>query len=260
MKKTVILLCCLVAIFSANLNSYSAASKDNAQVQFVSKDGFNLVGIMNIPKSATIKTKVPLVIFLHSLGGSKETWRTFPTQVEGLNVATFSIDMRGHGQSTMNKSQKKSYWQNYTNETFAKYPTDIAYAVKYVKDNYPEVDTSKYAIVAANISANAAIIASGEKLITPKTLILLSPTMSYKGLNSSTPLVNYGTKPVLIIASKSDKFTYSECSSLIKYAQGVKQLQSFPTGGNGEELLLFQPQSKGIIINWLKKYLLNITK
>lgn len=255
MKKILLGLFVTVLAISSTYVAYSLP-KTNTQVQFVGKDGFNLTGTVNVPKNATIKNKVPMVIFLHSLGRTKESWKTFPTDLENINVATFNIDMRGHGQSILTKGQKKSYWQNYTTAIFSKYPSDIADAVKYVKDNYPEVDANKIAIVASNISANAAVVAAGNKSISPKTLILLSPTTTYKGLSSTTPLVNYGAKPVLIIVSKSDKFTYSECSSLIKYAQGVKKLEVFPTGGNGEDLLFFQPKSKTIIIDWLKNYLI----
>lgn len=239
----------------------NAAKKNKSGIQllhFKAQDGFNLAGYIHVPKKNSVKTKIPLVIFIHSIGRDSDSWLTFPSQIYGLGIATFSLDLRGHGESIKNKNDKYRYWINFDNKDFAKYPEDIISAINYIKKQYPEVDTGKTAIIAAGIGANAAIIAGSKNNTAVKTMILLSPTLSYKGLETRIPLVAYGNHPILILASREDTFAYKGSSELIKYGQGTKELKIFPYGGDGIDLIKFQPETKGIIINWLKTKLLNI--
>ena len=175
----------------------------------------------------------------------------FPLQIHSLGAAVFTMDLRGHGQSIKNKNGKYRYWVSFNNKEFAKYPDDIVSAINYIKKQYPEISTNKTAIIAAGIGANAAIIA-GSKSKSIKTLILLSPTLSYKGLETRISLVGYGHHPVLIMASKEDVFAYQDSLELIKYGQGEKVLKVFPYGGDGIDLIKFQPETKEMIISWLK--------
>jgi len=220
-------------------------------IQYQSSDGFNITGQLDIPNRASVKKRVPLVILLHSLGGSKNDWGTFPQSIKNLGFATLCLDMRGHGLSIIDRRNKKRYWSNFKVKEFAKYPVDVNAGIKYIKDNYPEINTSKVALVGADIGANTAII-TGSRSKNIKTIVLLTPTISYKGLETRIPMAEYGVHPVLIIVSKSDGFAYKGASDLIKYAQGKKQLKVYPYGGCGISLLKFQPSSKNIILNWLK--------
>lgn len=221
-------------------------------IQYQSKDGFNIAGVLDVPKNASVNKKAPLVIFLHSLGGSKSDWGTFPNSVKSLGYATLALDLRGHGLSILDKKNKKKYWPNFKQKEYSKYSDDVNMGIKYLKDNYPEINANKVAIIGANIGADTAILAGSKSSSNIKTLILMSPFSHYKGIDARIPLVEYGTHPVLILVSKSDHFVYNDSSQLIKYAQGKKQLKVYPFGGNGISLLKFQPASKTVILDWLK--------
>lgn len=252
----IIFISMIVFLLSYSKETFSAKkSSGPATVQYEAKDGFNIVGQVNIPKGASARSKVPLVIFAHSLGRSKLDWQGFPIALSSIGVATLSIDLRGHGQSILDKKGRKRYWQNFQNIQFKKYPDDLLFGITYIKDSYPEIDTNRIAIIGSGIGANAAVIAAGKSNKNIKTLVLLSPTLTYKGLDIRIPVVGYGANPVLIVAGKNNIYSYKDSQELIKYAQGVKVLEAYPLGSDGMDLLKFQPAGKTAIINWLKKYL-----
>jgi len=169
-------------------------------------------------------------------------------------MAILALDLRGHGQSIMDKKGKRKYWQNFSDKDFQKYPEDICSALDSIRQQYPEININKVAIVASNISANAAVIAASKNNKAVKTLVLLSPTINYRGIETRIPMAEYGHNPVLVVVSEKDRFSYIGSSELIKYAQGIKELKVFPDGGNGTSLLKFQPESQKIILDWLNKY------
>ncbi|MFA6989606.1 MAG: alpha/beta hydrolase, partial [Candidatus Gastranaerophilaceae bacterium] len=159
-------------------------------IEIETKDKIMIEGIIELPKSATTKNKAPLVIMLHSIGGNKEIYNPFVEELRKRGIASVRIDLRGHGQSIGNSvNSKKTYWQQYSSKTFKKYPDDILTVLNFVKENFQQVNTNKTAIIAADISANASIIAANNKI---KTLVLISPCLDYQGLKTPIKLVNYG--------------------------------------------------------------------
>ncbi|MDD3013534.1 MAG: alpha/beta fold hydrolase [Candidatus Gastranaerophilales bacterium] len=252
-RNSLILVFVFSLIFGFNyIVNAAGKSSGTTVIQYQGKDGFNITGVLDVPNEASVKKKVPLVIFLHSLGGSKRDWKTLPNLVKGLGCATLNIDLRGHGQSILDRRSKKRYWPNFKNLEFSKYPDDVNQGIKYIKDNYPEINVSKIAIIGSDIGANTAILAGSKDFRKVKALILLSPTSFYKGLDTRIPLADYGIHPVLIIVSQSDRYAYNDSTDLIKYAQGKKQLKVYPFGGSGVDLLQFQPESKSLIVDWIK--------
>jgi hypothetical protein len=92
-KNSLILFLGFAAIFSFSYIVYAAGkSAGSTVIQYQAKDGFNITGILDIPTGASVKKKVPLVIFLHSLGGSRLDWGTFPNSVKSLGAATLNLD------------------------------------------------------------------------------------------------------------------------------------------------------------------------
>lgn len=247
-----ILIILLMSCFICTPEIWAAKNTSNAvNVQFTAKDGFNLTGSLCIPKNKSAKNRVPLAILLHSIGGTRMDWLDYPNKIKNLGIAVLVVDLRGHGQSIINKNGRRRYWQNFNDKEFQKFSDDIISAINYIKTQYPEIDVNKIALIGSDIGANAAVVASGQYSKGIKTLVLLSPTTDFKGIDTRIPMVSYGNHPVLIMVSHNDRFSYFGASELIKYAQGKKVLKVFPYGGNGIDLLKFQPESQKIIINWL---------
>jgi len=226
--------------------------KGPVEIDVQVRDGFHIVANLDIPKRPDKKTRLPLVIFMHSIGQNTNEWGAFPTEVKDkLNVATLNINLRGHGKSIVNKNSRKVYWQNFQQKEFEKIPYDIIDVLKYVKDQYPEIETSRTAIVGSGLGANMALI-SGSNGISVKTIVMLSPMLNYKGYDLRLPIVKYGNHPLLFMVSKQDTYPYKSCLELIKFAQGKKMLKVYPYGGTGVMLLKFQPDAKPLVVNWVK--------
>ncbi len=243
-------LCILYGAFGSSC--YAKKNKSTVEYTYTAKDGLNMVGMLYVPKEASTKNRVPLVILLHSLGKNKSDWYELPEKIKSLNFAVLNLDLRGHGASINKQNGKKKYWQNFKNIEFAKYPQDINDALAALKKDYPEINTGRTGLVGANIGANAAVIAGSKNNKDIKTMVLISPYSSIKGLNALIPMVNYGVHPVLFIVSTPDRISYYDTTELIKYAQGKKVLKTYPDGGNGTSLIRFKPDSKELILSWLK--------
>lgn len=221
------------------------------------KDGFHLIGQLDIPKKAKVKNKVPLVVFLHSIGNDSTEWGSFPLIVkETVNVATLTLDFRGHGKSIRNGKNKKVYRQYFSDKSYKKFPDDVLDVLKYIRKEYPEIDCSKIALTGSNLGANMGLMAGSysikDESITVKTIIMISPLLKYKGFDLRLPIVRYGKNPLLLLVSKKDNYSYQSCLELVKFAQGKKSVKVYPFGGNGVSLIKFQKEAGILIIDHLK--------
>lgn len=259
LKNLIIIATALITLFACNYYASAITKKAGpVDIEYQSADGFNMTGLLDIPAKASIKHKVPLVIFIHSIGMTKDEWQTYPQNIKALGVATLCLDLRGHGKSIVNKFEKKRYWPAFEKKDYEKFPGDVNAVFNYLKEDYPEVNTSKVAIIGSNLGATTGILAGSTNNRNIKTLVLLSPMIDFKGIDVRIPTVAYGKNPVLIMVSKNDRKSYLDAEELIKYAQGKKVIKVYPFGGNGAELLRFQNGTQTEIINWLKANFLGI--
>jgi len=116
-------------------------------------------------------------------------------QSEGYDV--FTIDLRGHGESTMQNSVKRNY-QSLTPDDFSNMETDLDGLIPFL--------TYKDEIYGVGASIGASVIfryaATRENF---KKLVLLSAGKNYGGINLMTQTFNYGNRPILVVAATGDK-------------------------------------------------------
>lgn len=241
--------------FAADGAVKKKSKKTVRTIEIQTKDEVILTGTLSIPEKATVKSKVPLVVLLHSLGSNKSIYNQLAEDLKALNIATLALDSRGHSQSTTKLSGKRTYWQNYSNTIFAKYPDDINEAIDFVKEHYVAIDTGKIGLLGADITANAAILVATKAKYNFKTLVLISPSMNFKGLRTPTALVKYGNKPITIIVTQTDKYHYNNARELEKYAQGQVNFITTKIGGTGDSIIKLNPYLNKVIANWFAKYL-----
>jgi dienelactone hydrolase len=251
--KALIFAVCLIFFIVLSNDVFAIEKRAPVEIEFRAYDGFKIYGILNIPDQASINAKAPFVIFLHSICKSHEAWGEFSNEVKSsLNVATLTIDLRGHGKSIRNKKNKFVHWQNFPASGYKKMPEDVVDVINFIKNEYPEIDTNNTALVGSSLGATSALIAASY-LMNIKTVIMISPMLQYKGFDMRLPIVKYGENPLLFIVSQKDKYPYESSRELMKFAQGRRRLETYPFGGNGEDILKFQPESKKLIINWLRE-------
>lgn len=219
-------------------------------IEVQTSDEMMLVGTLTVPPKATIKEKAPLVILLHSLGSDRTIYKSLSEKLKEKGIASLALDLRGHHDSITRLNGKKSYWQSYSNIVYEKYPNDIISVLDFIKENYVAIDVDRVGFLGADVSANASIIASSNTKYNVKTLVLVSPSMSFKNLKTATPLVSYGEKPITIIVTRGDIYHYNAANELKKYAQGEVNLIPVKSGGTGDVILKLNPSLEETITDW----------
>lgn len=250
MKKLLIL---VITLLLAATTSFAAEVQKNkvgyVSITYETKDNFVIKSKLFYPPQ---KQEVyPAVVMLHSIGYSCEYWEQLTKEFVHQGVAVLLVDLRGHGQSVYDSNFKVRYWRNYTDKTFAKYPNDIYEILSYIAMNYKNISTSNYVIIGADIGANTAILAAEKMPNKPKALVLLSPTRIYKGLYTPIAMTNLGGMSIMSMVSVRDKYSYNETQELKKFAQGVFDIKTYPSGGMGMLMLKVNPSMNKDIVDWV---------
>lgn len=177
------------------------------------------------------------VVLLHMLGRDRNDWDNFAKILQSLNYSVVAIDLRGHGESEGN-------WQNFSEEDFRDMVFDVESAVSYLN----EKGISNLTIMGASIGANIALNYVADRNI--NNVILLSPGLNYKGVNTEESIKKYEGR-ILIVTSKNDKYSYNSSTILFKEAKTKqKQLKIYEGSAHGTEMLELADFSS-FILEWL---------
>lgn len=88
MKKFVLSLVLIIPLFATELT-------------LTTEDGFELHGWLEKPKNAT--KPAPIVLLAHQFGADHTSWELLTKHLHEKGMATLSVDLRGHGKSTLQK-------------------------------------------------------------------------------------------------------------------------------------------------------------
>ncbi len=254
MKKFISLFLIMIFTF-ASLSAIAAPKKKakkpkiRTKVEIEAKDGFLLEGDLYFAPQK--KPPRPLVVLLHSFGGKASDWGTLPESLRLKNYNVLTIDLRGHGKSVYTKNFKFKSRMNFTKDDWVKYPVDVVCAIDFIRKNYPNIDSSEIYIVGADIGANSAVLASSVMRIKPKKMVLISPYVSFKNLDIALTVPRLTTVPMMIMASKADKYSYSQTDIISRLVHSKMTLKLYEQGGSGILLLKRNPSSYNEIINYI---------
>ena len=198
-------------------------------------------------------TKYPTVLLLHSLGYSSKDWGPLINDLNNAGYAVIAMDLRGHGKSVFNGKLQQKGWAYFTPATYKKFPNDVVTLLKQA-EQIKLLDLNNMAIVGADIGANTAILAAKEMKKKPKTMVLISPTTTLKGLYVSVALTELDM-PILTMASTKDRYSSQEQLKLAKFSQGGFYAKNYPNGGMGMIMIKVNPTMSQDITKWIIKYL-----
>lgn len=184
----------------------------------------------------------PGVILLHMLGSSRQVWEevglTEALLAEGYVV--LALDMRGHGESGSERDWDKAN-------------DDLLRVWDYFA-GLDEVDEERTAVIGASIGANMAL-RTGANQPAIKTVALLSPGLDYRRVTTDDAIVQYGNRPILIVASEEDVYAADSSRTLAEMAQGEAILHLYNGAGHGTDMFGPQPDLTDLLLNWLNQYL-----
>ena len=201
-------------------------------------DGLDLAGTFYAP----IDESPPWsgVILLHMLWGNRTSWDEYARELADAGYAVLSIDLRGHGETGGAVD-----WESAV--------SDLQQVWSYLIER-PNIDLDRTAFVGASIGANLALIAGANEPAV-RTVVLLSPGLSYAGVKTEAAMQSYGERPVLIAASKEDTYAASSSIALEANALGESQLIMYEDAGHGIFMIKAEPELSQLIIEWLDRYL-----
>lgn len=195
--------------------------------------------------------KYPTVLLLHSLGYSSQNWENLPEILVNSGYAVIKMDFRGHGKSIYDANLKQRSWQYFTNKIYQKFPSDTVQILAEIDKQSKKTDMNRLAIIGADIGANTAILVSKSLSVKPKALVLISPTMTFKGLYVPIALSEIGYVPVFAITSQKDDFCLQEQQKLARFSQGAFYVKNYPNGGMGMLMIKVNPTMSSDILKWI---------
>ena len=202
-------------------------------INFNAPDGATLAATYYPP----IVRPAPAVLLLHMLGGSKADWESFARELQKQGYAALAMDLRGSGASA-----KPEDW--------SKAPDDVKGGWQLLSSR-PEVDANRTAIVGASIGSNLALMVGGAQ-DRVNTVIALSPGLDYYGLNPSSALKNFGQRPVYLVASKNDPYSFNSIQTLARLSVSAEKFELL-SAGHGTAMFK-DPDLQSALIEWLNKY------
>jgi dienelactone hydrolase len=178
--------------------------------------------------------KAPGVLLLHMLGGSRADWDAFARQLQAQGIAALALDFRGHG-----ASPGPVDWNKSVDDTRAAWEALLA---------QPEVDPQRTAIVGASIGANLALIVCANNARVA-AVAALSPGDDFQGIKPTGLLGNFGNRPVYLIASQDDSYSYASAQHMAPNL-GAGETFFYTNAGHGTAMFS-NPDLATRLLSWL---------
>lgn len=198
--------------------------------------------------------KYPTVLLLHSIGYSSSDWGNLITDLNNVGYAVIAMDLRGHGKSIYNAKFQKKSWVYFDNKIYQKFPNDVLEILDASQKQCKVIDLNNMAIVGADIGSNTAVLAAKGMKKKPKTMVLIAPTRTFKGLYIPIAMTEI-QMPILSMVSSKDKYSLKEQKELAKFSQGGFYAKNYPNGGMGMLMIKLNPTMSQDITKWIIKYL-----
>ena len=179
----------------------------------------------------------PAVLLLHMLNSDRTVWADFAAELNTAGYSALAVDLRGHGDSGGTADWTAA-------------PNDVHEAWNLMV-RQKGVDINKTAIVGASIGANLALV-EGANESRVRTVVLMSPSLDYRGVKTESAMSAFGDRPVLIINSSDDTDVVMQGFTLNNLAQHEDSKASqLMEAGHGTNMLTNNPGTSGLIIEWL---------
>jgi pimeloyl-ACP methyl ester carboxylesterase len=209
----------------------AARGPRSERVEMRTPDGWTLAGDLTVGALTR-----PAVILVHQLSSNRHEWAPL---VERLHrgpapFTTLAIDARGHGESTRGPDGT-TRWQQFGNDS-ARWDgmrRDFAAAVAYVSGQH--LDANGFVFVGSSIGSTAAVRAAADERGV-RALVMLSPGLDYRGLDTVDPLVRYvaNSRPVFLVAGDGDTESLLAVNTLARRARELDVDAAADAGATGD--------------------------
>ncbi len=207
------------------------------RMDLFTSDGVRLLATYYPPKNST--SRADGLLLLHAAFEDSRSWENFARAAQEMGYAVVAPDLRGHGQSGGEKTFDKTM------------DNDVDAALGLLKTS-PGVNGNRIGIVGASLGASLAL-RGGVRHPEIKSVILLSPGMSMWQIDITEAIIDYGPRPLLLVASQEDAYAAGTVKTLNEKALGYHQLQMYPGTEHGTKMIAPHPELIPLMLDWLKK-------
>jgi acetyl esterase/lipase len=174
------------------------------------------------------------------LGRPRDDWAFAAQRLADAGITALAIDLPG--QSLPASAAALAAWH-----------ADIGAAVVYLMAR-PEVRPTAVGVAGASLGANLAVVAAS---MDPRirSLALVSPSLDYRGVRIERPLMDYGARPALLMASSRDPYAARSVKELAKDPPGIRQTQWSDVAAHGSVLLARDPDLVRVLVEWFQQTL-----
>jgi pimeloyl-ACP methyl ester carboxylesterase len=159
---------------------------------------FDLVDLhASFEMPAGVPAPVPAVLLLHGYGEDRSVWKEFARQLLERGWAVMSLDMRGHGESSL-KNGAPIQLSRESRVSPHDFPVDLDPALDWLKAR-PRINTQKIVVIGSDVGANLALIASG-KFPEVRTVVAIRPNLT-ESLAMAGSAQDFHPRSALIIVS-----------------------------------------------------------
>ncbi len=189
------------------------------------------------------------VVLLHQLNRIAEDWNPLMSELAKAGLASVAIDLRGHQRSFAPGNVPVA---EFTPAEWQAAVADVGAAVEAVAEIAPEVPVF---LVGASIGANLCTVYASRHPEQIAGLMLLSPGLDYRGVQTLEPMGQLGTMPVWLRATLGDAESAGAVEQLAAAAPG--EVDSAVTDGaaHGTNLFEEQPELIASMVAWLTAHL-----
>jgi alpha-beta hydrolase superfamily lysophospholipase len=223
-----------MVVFSSSTTVRAVSQRINVRTD----DGLTLTGTWYEPSTRPASA----VILVHMLQKSRRDWDQFALRLASEGIGALAIDLRGHGDSPGSAQDHAAMVQ------------DVRAARRFLASR-SDVNPARIGVVGASIGATLAALAAAEDA-SIATLVLLSPTIEYRGLRLDPALKKYGARPVLLVASDDDGYALRTVRELQKAGGGIRETVVLNRAGHGTAMLARDQDLSRRLVEWLRRTLL----
>ncbi|MCJ7658074.1 MAG: hypothetical protein MUO67_02875, partial [Anaerolineales bacterium] len=175
----------------------------------------------------SLNSDTPVIILVHEAYRDHSSWDGFRIAALKNGYAVIALDLRGHGQSGGDQVFDEAM------------DHDIDAVIDWISAS-PDLNVDRVAI-------------AGARHPQIKTLVLLSPGMMYWEIGIDSAILDYGRRPLLLVASEGDAYSATSVQRLNEIGRGYDKLVIYPGAGHGTEMIGRQPDLTPLMLDWFQQ-------